>query len=108
MVRLFLEVCSQHPGREAVGRCPECRRFFCRECVTEHEDRLICAACLRKLHAHATEKQLGLAPLLRFAAACVGVVFAWVCFHWLGQILLNTPSDFHEGTVWKKSWLQEE
>jgi hypothetical protein len=108
MARLFLQVCLNHPGREAVARCPECRRYFCRECVTEHDDRLICAACLRTLSVEPSDRKLSLAPLLRLAAAGAGLVLAWACFFWLGQILLNTPSDFHEGTVWKKSLLDEE
>jgi hypothetical protein len=40
--------CWNHETREAVCRCPGCARSFCRECVTEHEARLLCAACLRK------------------------------------------------------------
>ncbi len=40
--------CWNHESREAVCRCPGCSRSYCRECVTEHESRLLCAACLRK------------------------------------------------------------
>ena len=40
--------CWNHETREAVCRCPECGRSYCRECVTEHAARLLCAACLRK------------------------------------------------------------
>ena len=36
MSNLIHQRCSNHPGREAAVRCPECGRFFCRECVTEH------------------------------------------------------------------------
>ncbi|MCI0613826.1 rhomboid family protein, partial [bacterium] len=35
--------CFFHSQREAVVRCPECGRYYCRECVTEHLDRLLCA-----------------------------------------------------------------
>ena len=108
MGKLFLEVCLNHTGREAVARCPECRRYYCRECVTEHDDRLVCAACLRKIAARRTEKRIWLAPLVRLAAAGAGLVLAWVCFYWIGQVLLLTPSEFHEGTVWKKSFLDVE
>jgi hypothetical protein len=41
--------CWTHDSREAVCRCPECGRSFCRECVTEHQSRLLCAACLARL-----------------------------------------------------------
>jgi hypothetical protein len=43
--------CWNHDSREAVCRCPACSRSYCRECVTEHEARLLCAACLRKILA---------------------------------------------------------
>jgi hypothetical protein len=36
--------CLNHMLREAVARCPECSRFFCRECITEHEDKVLCAS----------------------------------------------------------------
>ena len=41
--------CKIHPAREAVARCPECSSYYCRECITEHEFRMVCASCLAKL-----------------------------------------------------------
>jgi hypothetical protein len=38
--------CLHHHEREAVARCPECGHYFCRECITEHDERVICASCL--------------------------------------------------------------
>ena len=46
---LTFQRCFNHAAREAVARCPACGHYFCRECITEHDDRVICAACLRKL-----------------------------------------------------------
>lgn len=40
--------CWHHGDREAVCRCLSCRRSFCRECVTEHEERFLCSDCLAK------------------------------------------------------------
>ncbi len=40
--------CFHHASREAVVRCPECRRFFCRECVIEHRGRMVCSECIEK------------------------------------------------------------
>jgi hypothetical protein len=108
MAELFLQVCLNHPGREAAARCPECRRFYCRECVVEHDERLICAPCLRKISARETTRRFRWEHLLRAGAAGAGVLLAWVFFFWLGQALLNTPSSFHEGTLWKKTFLEEE
>ena len=51
MTPLFQQRCLHHLSREAACRCPVCRSYFCRECVTEHDDRLVCAGCLKKMHA---------------------------------------------------------
>ena len=40
--------CWNHEAREAACRCPACGRSYCRECVSEHEGRLLCAACLSR------------------------------------------------------------
>ncbi len=47
--------CYNHASREAVARCPQCSNFFCRECITEHDDVIMCASCLEK--AGKTTKQ---------------------------------------------------
>ena len=96
--------CINHKFREAVARCPECRRYFCRECVTEHEDRVLCAACLGgKIDAGAA----GLSPiglLTRIIHLLLGGMFLWIFFYYLGQVLLSLPSSFHEGTLWQMEW----
>jgi hypothetical protein len=81
--------CANHPGREAAARCPECRSFFCRECVTEHEDRVLCAACIRKRTAARTAPRRRL--LRRLAGAVpvgLGLLTAWLFFFLLGRILI--------------------
>lgn len=80
--------CWNHEGREAVCRCPECARSFCRECVTEHHGRLLCAACLARL-AHRTEPQTqGRANLLAASLLFGGVLLAWLLFFGAGEGLL--------------------
>lgn len=108
MSTLVLQRCLHHPDREAVARCPECERFFCRECIAEHDDRIICASCLQLL-AHPAEKPRGRSlwglvafPLFR---AGVGLFVAWFCFYLLGHYLLTFPSDFHAG-LWKDIFVQ--
>jgi len=93
--------CFNHRHREAVARCPQCGRFFCRECVTEHGDRVICAGCLRKIAAPRRKivpRLTGFVTLLQFAA---GVMVLWLFFYYIGQALLRLPSSFHEGTLWR-------
>jgi len=106
MVGLSHQRCFNHAAREAVARCPECRQFFCRECVTEHDDRVICAACLRKLAVVPLKGRRGFLGLVRIAQLCTGVFLAWLFFYWAGQMLLRLPSSFHDGTAWKGTWLE--
>ncbi|MEW6267060.1 MAG: rhomboid family protein [Thermodesulfobacteriota bacterium] len=96
--------CFNHPGREAAARCPECGRFFCRECVSEHEDRVLCAACLKKLLKPGQVRRHRLAALTRILHFFLGIWLAWIFFHYLGMILLELPTSFHDGTLWREPW----
>src|SRR5438445_4650392 len=96
--------CFNHALREAVARCPECGRFFCRECVTEHEDRVICTDCLKKLARLPLLKRPAFAGLLRAGQAALGLLVAWFFFYLVGSILVALPTEFHEGTLWHASW----
>jgi hypothetical protein len=98
--------CLHHSGREAVARCPECRQYFCRECVTEHEERILCAACLRKLTRPREGSRVRFGPLVRAVNFVGGLIVAWLCFHLVGQVLLRAPSSFHEGTMWRSGLLE--
>ena len=99
--------CFNHATREAAARCPECGQFFCRECITEHDDRVLCAACLRKLAARPLTQRRGFVGTVRAVQLAVGLLIVWWCFHFLGQVLLDTPGNFHDGTIWKPDWLEE-
>jgi hypothetical protein len=92
--------CLHHPLREAVARCPECGGFFCRECVTEHDDRVICANCLRQLATAATSSRNRLGAMRRVLFFGLGVLVSWVFFYEIGRTLLLIPTSFHDGTVW--------
>jgi len=96
-----------HGFREAVARCPECKQFFCRECVTEHEDRVVCAACLKKLAAPGPARRFRFASLLGVGQGLLGVFVAWMFFYLAGRGLLAIPDSFHEGTVWKTQFMDE-
>ena len=92
--------CFHHSLREAVARCPECRQFYCRECITEHDDRVICSSCLKKLTARTETKRRSFAPVARVGAALVGFFLAWMFFFVIGRLLVNLPAEFHERTIW--------
>lgn len=107
MQNLAQQQCLNHLGREAVARCPECRLFFCSECIAEHDDRVICANCLNKIVARSTERRSPARFLNSFVLAVAGVVTAWLFFYWIGLGLLAIPTDFHDGTVWRTPFWNE-
>lgn len=94
--------CLNHAFREAVARCPECGQFYCRECITEHEERVICAACLKKLVAAPVAERRNFTTLLRALQASVGLFIVWLFFFLLGQALLAVPTAFHDGGFWNR------
>jgi len=96
--------CHNHLEREAVARCPACGRFFCRECITEHEDKVLCAACLRKLVEPSGQTSDRFQGLFRLGHFLIGIIILYVLFYYSAQILLALPSDFHEGTLWQTGW----
>lgn len=104
MASLAEQRCFNHAVREAVARCPSCRRFYCRECVTEHSDRLMCAACIAAEAAPATGRKRSWRPLGAVAQLMLGFAIVWIAFLLLGQTLLELPAAFHEGTVWQENW----
>jgi len=86
--------CFNHARREAAARCPECGRYFCRECVTEHEDRMICASCLAQLTGAHGKRKARLIRIARAAQLAMGIVTLWLFFYLLGRGLLSLPSSF--------------
>jgi len=93
--------CANHEFREAASRCPVCHRYFCRECVTEHEDRVLCADCLRKLIAREAVRTSGLRGLLRGLLPIGGLLLAWLFFYGVGRTLLLIPAAVHDGSIWE-------
>jgi hypothetical protein len=89
------ERCFNHGSREAVARCPKCERYFCRECVSEHEGRVICAFCLKRLSPEPVSRY-PLAGLVRAAQILMGALLLWSAFYLLGRALLSLPASFHE------------
>ncbi len=43
------EGCPNHPDREPTDVCMECYKPFCKECLTEVNQKLVCKACAAKL-----------------------------------------------------------
>jgi hypothetical protein len=94
-VKRFGQRCSIHLEREAAVRCPGCNRFYCRECVTEHLGRMMCAHCVARQSATRTGAR---SPGARWLVLSLGGwLFAWVVFYYLGMLLARMPSEFHGG-----------
>jgi late competence protein required for DNA uptake (superfamily II DNA/RNA helicase) len=95
VVPLRQQRCVNHPQREASARCPECGRFYCRECITEHDDRVLCASCLARLSLkkEAARRRWSWLPRLVLAAAAFALVFLVLLV--IGNYLLSIPSEFH-------------
>ena len=103
MSSLALQRCHHHADREAIARCPECGQFYCRECITEHDERIICASCLAKL-TRPPEKaavRFRLGALRPIFGAISGLIVAWLCFYIVGRSLLAIPTTFHASALWK-------
>lgn len=96
--------CAIHEDRMAGARCPECRQFYCSECITEHEGRLTCAACLAASEPESIRAKRGivLMPLVSVAfQLAIAVAVCWLLFFLFGETLGDLPNDFHDGTIWE-------
>jgi hypothetical protein len=100
--------CFNHGLREAAARCPECRRFFCRECVAEHDDRVICASCLKKLTVTGLAKHRAFSATVRSVQVVVGILVVWFFFFMIGESLLRLPASFHDTSVWQAPWIESQ
>lgn len=95
--------CLIHLSRPATARCPECKRFFCGECITEHDGRLTCAECLRDGGNTEEDEEIPwlgnfVFPVMQVAA---GVLTIWALFYIAARFLMLMPAAFHDGTVWE-------
>lgn len=101
MTVLLQQRCRNHPDREAVLRCPECRQYYCRECGAEHDGRMLCAACLRKITQTGQKEKRSAFGWPAIVLGAASVISLWLAFYICAKILLAIPSRFHEGTFWK-------
>ncbi len=103
MEKVIRRQCFNHPERVAVARCPVCTHLYCRECIAEHQDRVLCAHCLKASVAESSQGRSAspLRSLLGHAAQLLfGLVLTWLLFYGVGRLLIRIPTVFHDGTIW--------
>src|SRR5580700_2464190 len=93
-MNLIDQRCANHALREAAVQCPSCKRYFCRECVTEHHGRMMCVSCVTVL-SRAENKIARTATTIWSITAIAGILIAWLVFYYLGQTLAKIPAEFH-------------
>jgi hypothetical protein len=93
--------CLRHPDRSAVARCRSCAQAFCRECVVEHEYRLMCADCLRR-EAGRPGDRAGRVPWAALAQWVSAVCVVWVMWYGVASAWRRVPSAVHDGLIWQK------
>jgi hypothetical protein len=106
MPSLAQQHCLNHAAREAVAQCPQCHYFFCRECITEHDDRILCAVCLRQTFEKPKKDRHPFRVLGRAGISLAGFFTTVLFFYWVGRLLLLIPTSFHDGSLWQSigSW----
>ena len=82
--------CLFHPLREAAARCPHCGGTFCRECVTDEDNKLACPPCLRRMMRPPAKPAPGRRFLQGFAGLAALVCLAALFFALL-RWRVNTP-----------------
>lgn len=96
--------CAIHADRHAGARCPQCKEFYCNECITEHEGRLICAACLSAPDdstASVRKRTQIWSFLSLLLQATLALMICWLIFFLFAQTLGDMPNEFHDGTIWE-------
>ena len=97
-MKLTLQRCLIHVDREAVARCPICRNYFCRECVTEHEGKFLCSGCLQGVVAGGEPVRQNAERFMLVIRMTIGMAIAWLFFYLIAQLLMLIPPNVHDGS----------
>jgi hypothetical protein len=100
--------CFNHAAREAAARCPQCQRYFCRECTTEHDEKVLCASCLEAAVPSREARMRRQPAFIRAAQFTVAFLILWFVFLGMGRSLLGLPDSFHSGELWQTNFLDED
>lgn len=89
--------CANHESREAVARCPECRKDFCRECITEHKNKMLCTNCLREITQKKDARKRKMEIVFAMFLFFIGMLISYYFFFGLASIFSEIPDQFHNG-----------
>ena len=71
----------------------------------EHDDRVLCTACLNKLARTPLTKRAGFANFLRLCQCAIGILITWFFFFAIAEKLSREPNTFHKQTLWRVPWI---
>lgn len=94
--------CQNHRGREAAAFCADCRKPFCRECVIEHEDQVLCALCVSSRAPDKPAKKFSVLQAFIPLASLISFFLLWLLFYGLAYLLILIPATFHDGLFWNR------
>ncbi|MBX3270353.1 MAG: hypothetical protein KF729_08825 [Sandaracinaceae bacterium] len=84
--------CQNHPSREAIGICVECRARICSECVTKVDGINYCVACYARLADHGARRreadEVASRPALAYLAAAGALLLATLLVWGLLEVAL--------------------
>lgn len=102
MAAITQKKCFNHHAREAVARCPSCTRFYCRECITEHDSRMICATCLAREQEKDVAETRDWGAIIGRSLQVIGaMLLLYIFFFVIGQILVQQSAAFHSNMIWQ-------
>ncbi len=86
--------CSNHISREAVARCPKCEKDYCRECVTEYKEQMLCINCLSVASEEIALKPSYMGLIILTIIFIISFIIMWLIFYWLGEFFSGADT-FH-------------
>ena len=95
MSTIQLTRCFNHHHREASAKCPACSKFYCRECVTEHDEKILCTSCLRQAVQTPFPKKKDRSDWLILILFPCSFVILWYLFFLVGRIMAAVPNRLH-------------
>jgi hypothetical protein len=92
--------CEVHAMREAAARCTVCSHHYCRECIQEHEGRMVCGNCLSLKSSLEPKHFAGFKEMLvRLVMALASAALLWGAFWCIFTIGSLLPAEVYKSPV---------